>query len=38
MVRQSLHQFVERLVEFRDAFVLKLLGHLVDVDTEIGRF
>jgi hypothetical protein len=38
MVLQSLHQLVERLVEFRDAFVFKVLSHLVDADTEIGRF
>ena len=37
VLSQGLHQFVERLVEFRDAFVFKLLSHFGDADPEFRQ-
>jgi len=34
VLSQGLHQLVEWLVEFRYAFVLKLLSHLVDANSK----
>ena len=34
VLSQGRQQLVERCVEFRDAFVLKLLSHLVDTDAQ----
>jgi hypothetical protein len=36
-LRQGRHKLVERLVEFFDSFVLKLLRHIVDVDSKFRQ-
>jgi DMSO/TMAO reductase YedYZ heme-binding membrane subunit len=33
-LRQGLHQLVERLVEFLDSYILKLLRHFVHADSQ----
>ena len=36
-MHQSIHQLVERLVKSVDTFVLKLLGHLINVNSEFRQ-
>ena len=36
-MRQGLHQFVERFVEFLYSFVFKLPRHIVDVDAQFRQ-